>query len=121
MPKILNPDRAASLAAAGVTVEASNATPTPVALGKHSRYHLTALAAGAVFAAPSGTVMDGDAIVIRIKDNGTARTLGWNAIYRDGFGATLPTTTVPNKTVYVGLNYNATDTKWDVIAVSQEA
>ena len=36
-------------------------------------------------------------------------------------GVTLPTTTVINKTLYLGLVYNATDTKWDVIGVAQEA
>lgn len=76
---------------------------------------------GAVtFAAPSGTAIDGQKHVLRIKDNGTARALSWNAIFRP-IGVTLPTTTVANKLTYVGMIYNSADTKWDVIAVSQEA
>jgi hypothetical protein len=34
---------------------------------------------------------------------------------------TLPTTTVISKTLYLGMIYNSTDTKWDVVAVAQEA
>lgn len=120
MPKSLTAHVPASLVASGVVVVVSSATPTPEDVGgKHSRYHLTALAVNAVFAAPSGSPLDGDSIVIRIKDNGTARTLGWNAIYR-AFGDALPTTTVAGKTMYVGINYNATDARWDVIAVNRE-
>ena len=59
-------------------------------------------------------------MIIRIKDNGTARTIAYDTQYR-AIGVTLPTTTVINKIVYLGLIYNSTDTKWDVIGVSQEA
>ena len=59
-------------------------------------------------------------LIIWIKDNGTARALSWNAIYR-AVGITLPTTTVISKTLYVGFIYNSTDTKWDAVATNQEA
>lgn len=36
-------------------------------------------------------------------------------------GVTLPTTTVINKTLYVGFLYNSTDSKWDGVLVRQEA
>jgi len=57
---------------------------------------------------------------IRIKDNGTARALTYNAVFR-AMGNALPTTTVLSKTLYMGFIYNATDTKWDLVAVAQEA
>jgi hypothetical protein len=97
---------------------ASSATPTPDA-DAHDQYNVTALAAGATFGAPTGTPVDGQKLTIRIKDNGTARTLAFNAIYR-ALGATLPTTTVINKTVYIGCLWNAADSKWDVVSVAQE-
>jgi hypothetical protein len=81
---------------------------------------VTALAQAMTIAAPTGTPVGGQRLVIRIKDNGTARALTWNAIFRI-IGTTLPTTTVISKTHYVGCMYNAQDTKWDVIAVGQEA
>lgn len=99
--------------------EASNATPTPNA-DTTDEHTITALAAAAAFQAPSGTPTEGQPMIIRIKDNGTARALSFDAIYR-AIGVTLPTTTVLSKTMYIGMIYNSTDTKWDVVAVNQEA
>jgi hypothetical protein len=99
-----------------VVTTASSATPTP----NGELFTVTALAAGATFAAPAGTPVNGQRLLIRIKDNGTARTLAWNAIYR-AVGVPLPTTTVIGKTIYVGIIYNSADSKWDVIATAQEA
>lgn len=101
-----------------VVAVASSATPTPNA-DTTDQYELTALTEGATFAEPTGTPTNGQGLIIRIKDNGTARTLAWNAIYR-AIGVTLPSTTVISKTLYVGCVYNSADSKWDVIAVQQE-
>lgn len=105
-------------ASTAATSTASSATPTPNA-DTDDMYILTALAAGATFGAPTGTPVQGQRLLIRIKDNATARTLAWNAIYR-AVGVTLPTTTVISKTLYVLAVYNSTDTKWDVVGVNQE-
>jgi hypothetical protein len=102
-------------AAKRVTSEASNATPTPNA-DTTDVHIITALAAGAVFAAPTGTPTQGQQLIIRIKDNGTARSLGWNAIYRASTDLALPTTTVLSKTLYLGFIYNSTDSRWDLLA-----
>jgi hypothetical protein len=69
---------------------------------------------------PTGTAIDGHGIVIRLKDNGTARAISYGSEYR-AIGVTLPTTTVINKTLYIGMIRNNTDTKWDVVSVSLEA
>jgi len=97
----------------------SSSTPTPTGNYKENEYYLTALAAGATFAAPSGTPVNGNTLLIRIKDNGTARTLAWNSIYR-AIGVTLPTTTTASKTLYIGCIYNSTDSKWDVVSVVEQ-
>ncbi len=102
-----------------VTTTASSAAPTPNA-STTDVYAVTALAEAATFGAPTGTPAHGQSLLIRIEDNGTIRTLGWNAIYRV-VGVTLPTATVANKLIYVGCVYNSTDTKWDVIAIAREA
>lgn len=104
----------------GESTDTSSATPTPIGSNWRNVYTLTALAANATFAAPSGTAEAGNMIMIRYKDNGTARTLAFNAIYR-AIGVTLPTTTVISKTGYVLCAYNNADTKWDVISVGVEA
>lgn len=103
-----------------ITTTASSSTPAPTGGSLRNFFTVTALAAGATFSAPSGTPANGNYLMIRIKDNGTARTLAWNAIYR-AIGVTLPTTTVISKTLYIGAKYNSADSKWDVLAIGQEA
>lgn len=98
-----------------VTSETSNATPTPD-VDTTDMHIITALAVGAVFGAPTGTPTQGQQLIIRIKDDGTARSLGWNAIYRASTDLALPTTTASGKTLYCGFIYNSTDTKWDLLA-----
>src|SRR5215212_9819217 len=83
---------------------ASSGTPAPIGFAKRNTYTLTALAAAALFSAPSGTPVDGNVLTIRVKDNGTARALTWNAIYRslDTTNLPLPSTTVVSKWLYLG-------------------
>ena len=81
---------------------------------------LTAMASATTIASPTGTPVQSQNLIFRFKDNGTARALTWNAIFR-AIGITLPTTTTANKLLYVGCKYNSTDTKWDVVAVKEEA
>jgi hypothetical protein len=81
---------------------------------------ITAQAAGLTLANPTGTFAEGQALIFRIKDNGTARAITFGANFR-AVGVTLPTTTTISKTTYVGCIYNSTDTKFDVIASLTEA
>ena len=81
---------------------------------------LTAMSANTTIAAPTGTPVQSQSLIFRFKDNGTARTIAWNGVFR-AIGVTLPTTTVVSKLTYVGCKYNSTDTKWDVVSVQQEA
>ncbi|MET3915161.1 hypothetical protein ABID97_001943 [Variovorax sp. OAS795] len=97
---------------------ASSATVTPTF--SNDMVKITAQAAGLTLANPTGTAIDGLGIVIRIKDNGTARSIAYGTQYR-AIGVTLPTTTVISKTTYLAMVFNNDDTKWDVVAVGQEA
>jgi hypothetical protein len=58
--------------------------------------------------------------MIRIKDNATARTIAFDTNYR-AIGVTLPTTTVISKTMYLGIIYNSTDSKFDIIGYNIQA
>ena len=102
-----------------VTSAASASSLTPD-VSAADIYAYTALAAGLTINAPTGTPVDGDKLIFRLLDNGTARALTWNATYT-AIGVTLPTTTTINKTTYVGCIYNANNTRWDVIAVTTQA
>lgn len=87
-------------------------------------YAATAQATNLTFNADSGSPVDGQKIIFRIKDNGTPVTLTWTTGTAKSFraiGVTLPTTTSSNKTVYVGCVYNSADTRWDAVGVAQEA
>ena len=96
----------------------SSATVTPTST--NDLVVITAQAAGLTIANPTGTMTEGQALMIRIKDNGTARTIAYGTNYR-ALGITLPTTTVISKTLYLGCIWNATDTKFDVVGLNQEA
>jgi hypothetical protein len=98
------------------TTVASSATPTPTD-AKDSEFTVTALAVNATFAAPSGTPLQGHRLLIRITDNGTSRTLAWNAIYRASSDLALPTATTLGKTMYLAFEYNATASKWDFLSL----
>lgn len=100
---------------------ASAATVTPTS--DNNIVVITAQAAALTMAIPTGTPVQGQTLMIRIKDNGTARAITWTTGaggYR-AIGVTLPTTTVINKTTYIGLIYNSTDSRWDAIGVATEA
>lgn len=99
-----------------VTSITTSATPTPNATNT-DQYVVTALASGTTFGAPTGTPIEGQRLLIRIKDNGTARTLVFNGVYRAGPNLALPGITIVNKLTYLGFVYNSLDTKWDLIAV----
>jgi hypothetical protein len=96
----------------------SAATVTPTNL--NDIVIIVAQSAALALANPTGTWDQGQPLMIRIKDNGTARAITYDTNYR-AIGVTLPTTTVISKTTYLGLIYNATDTKWDVIGVTTQA
>jgi hypothetical protein len=97
---------------------ASSATVTPTSA--NDLVKITAQAVGLTLANPTGTFTEGQALMIRIKDNGTARTIAFDTNYR-AIGVTLPTTTVISKTLYLGIIYNSTDAKWDVIGYNLQA
>ncbi len=106
-------------------VSSSTSWSSPLAWNSDSfdQYQTTAQSGNVTISADAGTPTNGQKMIFRIKDNGTARTLTWTTGTTNSFrvvGTTLPTTTVANKTVYVGCIYNSTDSRWDVVMVTQE-
>jgi len=80
---------------------------------------ITAQAGALLFNSPGGTPLQGQRLIIRIKDDGTARALTWNAVFR-ALGTPLPSITIISKTLYLGFMYNSTDTTFDLIASAQQ-
>jgi len=103
----------------GAETHVSEATPTPDA-DTYSQYCLTAQAEAADFQNPTGTLVDGQKLIIRILDDGNPWALTWGAAYANR-GASLPATTVAGKTHYIGLIYNNDLGTWDCVAATVEA
>lgn len=99
---------------------ASSATPT-INTDTTDIFTITALATAITSMTTnlSGTPVNGQTLVIRILDNGTARAITWGSSFASR-GATLPTTTVLSKYLYAGFIYNSTAAVWDCVAVAQE-
>lgn len=94
---------------------ASTATPS-INLDLYDQYNITALAIAITSVTLSGSFVDGQRLLVRIKDNGTARSITWGASFLNSGVAQLPTTTVVSKTHLVGLIYDAVATKWICVA-----
>lgn len=97
---------------------ASGASITP-AYGD-TQYNVTALATDATINAPSGTPSDGMQLLLRIKDDGTSRSLTWNSVYASS-AETLPSATTAGKVMYLGFRYNSTAAKLQLLALAVEA
>jgi hypothetical protein len=95
---------------------ASSATPT-INIDLYDAYSITALATAITSMTTnlSGTPTNFQKLIIRIKDDGTARAIAWGASFSDGIVA-LPTTTILSKTLTVGLIYNTVTSKWECMA-----
>jgi len=98
---------------ARVQTVTSSATVTPVST--NDLVIITAQAVGLTLANPTGTFTEGQALIIRVTDNGTARSIAYGTKFR---GTTLPTTTIVGSTSYIPLIYNSTDDKFDNLSAS---
>ena len=67
----------------------------------------------------SGTPVNGQKLIIRFLDAGVAKGITWGTSYASR-GATLPTTTVVSKFMYVGLIWNSTTSTFDCVSVVTE-
>lgn len=75
----------------------------------------TGLTAGLTIANHSGTPQNGQKLMVRVKDNGTSRTLTFGTAYVQG-GVALPTATTAGKMTHLGFIYDTGASKWMLIA-----
>jgi hypothetical protein len=68
----------------------------------------------------SGTPVNFQKLIFRIKDDATARAITWGAKFV-AKGVALPTTTVISKLLTVGFIYDTVTTTWGCVASVQEA
>jgi hypothetical protein len=102
-----------------IVTAASYTTDTGTALDVSTcdEFDVTAQAGPLKLNNPSGTPVNGQKLIVRIKDNGTAQNLTYDTQFRASSDLELPTTTVLSKTLYMGFVFNSADTKWDLLAV----
>lgn len=66
----------------------------------------------------SGTPAAGDALIVEITDNGTARAITWGASFESSGNIALPTTTVISTKLTVGFFWNSATSKWRCLALA---
>lgn len=103
------------------TTEVSSATPT-INTDNTDIHTITALATAITSMTTnlSGTPVNGQKLILRFKDDGTARGIAHGASFASR-GATLLTTTTLGKYSYEALIWNSTTSTWDCVAVVTEA
>jgi hypothetical protein len=107
-----------------VSSAATIASPLSWNSNNFDQYVSTGQTTNLVIDVDAGAPTNGQVIIFRIKDNGISRSLTFTTGLVNSFravGVVLPTTTVANKVLYVGAIYNANESRWDVVAVAQEA
>ena len=96
----------------------SSATPS-INTDTTDEFTITALAVAITSMTTNltGTPVNGQELMIRFKDNGSAQTISWGTSFTSSGVATLLATTVASKTHYVKLRYDSTAAKWVCMAV----
>ena len=99
---------------------ASNTSLTPE-IDTYDVFHITALAGAITINNHStSTPADGEMLLIRLLDNGTARAITWGNAYVAKAGTALPTTTTLSKNMAILFEYNANLVKWNLLSVGTE-
>lgn len=108
-------------AATGKVTASTAATATTITpnIDTYDAYDLTALATALTVANPTGTPYNMQRLIVRVRDNGTARALSFGTAYASG-GVALPTTTAASKSLMLGFFYDAGVAEWLLIALTQE-
>jgi len=113
-------------------VNAQTTTTSPWAWNSDSydQQSFSALANALTINADAGTPVDGEKQILRFEDNATPRILTFTGGVSKGFrdltgqltvsGSNFTYTTVASKLVYFGCIYNTADSRWDIVAVTQE-
>lgn len=114
-------------------VSSATSTTSPLAWNSDNFdvYAYTALANDLTLNADAGTPSNGNKMIFRIQADGTPRVLTFTGGTTNSFkpigvtvtisGSNWTYTTSANKKTYIGCIYNAADSRWDIVAIAQEA
>ena len=91
-------------------------------IANYDIFHITALTGSLTIANHStSTPVDGELLEIRLLDNGVAHSISYGTNYVAKAGVALPTTTVASKNTEMLFEWNNNLTKFNLMAVGQEA
>jgi hypothetical protein len=113
------PSTSATIASVGrVNSTTSSATPA-INTDTTDLFEITALAANitSMTSGLTGTPVDGQKLLIRIKDSGSARIITWGTSFASSGVATLLAGTVASKTHLSGFIYDSAKAAWVCMAV----
>jgi hypothetical protein len=90
----------------------------------YGQYSITALNSSPYIIAITTSLsqpLDGQRLIIRIRDNGTSRSLSFTTGTGQlrQIGLALPTLTIPSRVLYIGAIYNQSENYWDVLSYQQ--
>lgn len=95
--------------------DANHTTSVTMDSDSYDEYDITAQAGALLFNNPSWTPTNCQKLMVRIKDNWTARALTYWSQFAS-WAATLPTTTTLSKKLWIWFEWDSTDSKWYCLA-----
>lgn len=95
--------------------DANHTTSVTMDSDSYDEYDITAQAGALLFNNPSWTPTNCQKLMVRIKDNWTARALTYWSQFAS-WSATLPTTTTLSKKLWIWFEWDSTDSKWYCLA-----
>ena len=97
----------------------SSATPT-INTDNYDVYELTAQAADITSFTTNltGTPTEGQPLIIKITDNGTARNITWGASFESAGNILLPIITTVSTQMTIGFIWDATNSKWSIAGLT---
>ena len=106
-------DAKARLTTVAVTLTVSSGSVTPTV--DVANIFIVSTGVNLTIANPSGTAVEGQLMLVRVKSSAGSLTLSFGANYRGSADLPLPSvlTATSGKTDYMIFRYNAVDSKWD--------
>ena len=96
-------------------VSVTTAASYTVNTDSYDALSITALATTLNTLNASGSPVDFQKLIIRIKDNGSSQTQNWGTAFTD-YGGGLPSSTVAGKTMTLGFIYDSAASLWGCVA-----
>jgi len=96
------------------------ATPVVIDTDQYDQVYVYQQLTALAFGNTTGTAAEGQALLVRVRDNGVAIPITWSSNWMTATSVPLPTATVASKTLSLGFRFNGLYAKWQMLALAQE-